>query len=49
MAIVEQGDSLLTGMLQPGYKIQTDGYGLTTAVGVFKVDHGGTVTFQWQS
>lgn len=45
MAIVEQGDSLLTGMLQPGYKIQTDGYGLTTAVGVFKVDHGGTFDF----
>ena len=45
MAIVETGDTLLTGILQPGYKIQTDGYGLTTAVGVFKVDHGGTFDF----
>lgn len=45
MAIVQTGDSLLTAILQPGYKIQTDGYGLTTAVGVFKVDHGGTFDF----
>jgi hypothetical protein len=45
MAIVEKGDTLLTGILQPGYKIQTDGYGLTTAVGVFKVDQGGTFDF----
>jgi hypothetical protein len=45
MAIIEQGDPLLTAILQPGYKIQTDGYGLTTAVGVFKVDQGGTFDF----
>jgi hypothetical protein len=45
MAIVETGNTLLTGILQPGYKIQTDGYGLTTAVGVFKVDQGGTFDF----
>jgi hypothetical protein len=45
MAIIEKGDALLTGILQPGYKIQTDGYGLTTAVGVFKVDQGGTFDF----
>lgn len=45
MAIVETGDTLLTGILQPGYRIQTDGYGLTTAVGVFKVDQGGTFDF----
>jgi hypothetical protein len=45
MAIIEKGDPLLTAILQPGYKIQTDGYGLTTAVGVFKVDQGGTFDF----
>jgi hypothetical protein len=45
MAIVQTGDTLLTGILQPGYKIQTDGYGLSTAIGVFKVDQGGTFDF----
>lgn len=45
MALIETGETLLTGILQPGYKIQTDGYGLTTAVGVFKVDQGGTFDF----
>lgn len=45
MARIETGDTLLTGILQPGYKIATDGYGLSTAVGVFKVDQGGTFDF----
>lgn len=43
MARVEKGNSLNSLVLQPGWTIENDGFGLLTCSAVFKVDHG-TVT-----
>lgn len=41
MALIEQGDPLNDAMLQPGWKVQGDGYGLMTGTCVFKSDKDG--------
>lgn len=38
MAIVETGDPLTTAMLQPGWTVVADGFGLNTSTTVYKVD-----------
>jgi hypothetical protein len=45
MARIDQGNALSTAMLQPGAKFQTDGYGLVTAVLVYKEDAAGSSAF----
>ncbi len=41
MAIIEQGNTLDDAILQPGWKIQGDGFGLMTGTCVFKSDKDG--------
>jgi hypothetical protein len=38
MALVETGDPLTTAMLQPGWTVVADGFGLNTSTTVYKVD-----------
>lgn len=38
MAIVETGDPLTTALLQPGWTVVADGFGLNTSTTVYKVD-----------
>lgn len=45
MARINQGSTLLTAMLQPGAKFQSDGYGLVTGVAVYKEDQTGSTAF----
>lgn len=41
MARIDIGNALTSGVLQPGWKTQQDGYGLTTSTCVFKIDWNG--------
>jgi hypothetical protein len=42
MARIENGNDLITPLLQPGWKVQGDGYGLMTGTCVFKSDQNGS-------
>jgi len=44
MARIEKGNSLRTPLLQPGYSIDNDGYGLLTCTATYKVDGDKTST-----
>jgi hypothetical protein len=41
MALIEQGNPLTNAALQPGWKVQSDGFGLMTGTCVFKSDKDG--------
>jgi len=45
MARIDQGNNLLTAMLQPGAKFNTDGFGLVTGTLVYKEDTTGGSSF----
>ena len=45
MGRVETGDSLAAGLLQPGWKVSYDGYGLMTCTATFKSDRFGSFSF----
>jgi len=45
MARVETGDDLLAGLLQPGWKVSYDGYGLMTCTATYKSDKNGSFSF----
>ena len=42
MARVETGNDLVTGLLQPGWKVNYDGYGLQTCTATYKSDRFGS-------
>jgi hypothetical protein len=44
MAIVKKGNNLSTEFLQPGWSVQSDGFGLNTATATFKRDRSATQT-----
>ena len=39
MALIEKGNSLVSQLIQPGWTISNDGFGLLTSTTVFKCDH----------
>ncbi len=45
MGRVEIGDDLVAGLLQPGWKVSYDGYGLMTCTATFKSDRYGTFSY----
>lgn len=45
MGRVETGDDLVAGLLQPGWKVSYDGYGLMTCTATYKSDRFGTFSF----
>lgn len=45
MARIDNGNTLLTAMLQPGAKFQSDGYGLVVGTAVYKEDQSGSSAF----
>jgi hypothetical protein len=45
MGRVETGDNLAAGLLQPGWKVSYDGYGLMTCTASYKSDRFGTFSF----
>jgi hypothetical protein len=45
MARVETGDDLAAGLLQPGWKVSYDGYGLMTCTATYKSDRYGSFSF----
>ena len=45
MARVETGNNLLAGLLQPGWKVSYDGYGLMTCTASYKSDKAGSFSF----
>lgn len=45
MGRVETGDSLAAGLLQPGWKVSYDGYGLMTCTASYKSDRFGSFSF----
>jgi len=45
MARVETGDDLIAGLLQPGWKVNFDGYGLMTCTASYKSDRFGSFSF----
>ena len=44
MAIVNTGDDLVTPILQSGWTVVSDGFGLHTSVSVYKADHTSALT-----
>lgn len=45
MGRVETGDDLIAGLLQPGWKVNYDGYGLMTCTASYKSDRYGSFSF----
>lgn len=45
MGRVETGDDLVAGLLQPGWKVSYDGYGLMTCTASYKSDRFGSFSF----
>ena len=45
MARVETGNDLVTGLLQPGWKVNYDGYGLMTCTATYKSDRFGSFSY----
>lgn len=45
MGRVEVGDDLIAGLLQPGWKVNYDGYGLMTCTATYKSDRFGSFSF----
>jgi hypothetical protein len=45
MARVDTGDNLAAGLLQPGWKVNYDGYGLMTCTASYKSDRFGSFSF----
>ena len=45
MGRVETGSDLVTGILQPGWKVNYDGYGLMTCTATYKSDRFGSFSY----